>query len=405
MLSLVRVRRTEPPPRAAEGSPPRREPRRVLPWVLSVVLHAAVLAWWASLPEPPPKERVTEADLRPIELVELPEVVEVPEPEVQPEPAPTEPPEPEVQPEPGTEPLPPDARTPTPRRPDASRAGDPAGDPTTPTEPATDEPTGGVSLLGLRSGSRSASAGTSLRPSLPAPAAIGHGRVVREVAGASTAGEVRRDGSPRSLAEAGFRTRRNGTMVFRDHTGRFTATLRPDGRLKFRDMPVAVQRDPMTGAARGLAMPGLAEGLRAASGQELYHQEKRRLLEETFELRLALAVAFAKDKVDRRLKSLYRELLALWHDEGTSEAERREALFRRWDECEEGLAVALPGFDGAATSELDALRRSAGEQARETIERFVRRQLPVGSPQAYPDEELRRLNAGRHSRARFEPYR
>jgi hypothetical protein len=362
----------------------------------------AVLAWWASLPEPMRRVVKAQPELRPIELVILPPSIDV-------EPRPPEPvePPPEVEPAPAEQPAPSDASATSPRRPkvtpttpatptDPDAPADPVG-PAIPTEP------GGVALLGLRSGSHSSTATGSLRPTLPPPS-VAHGRVVREVGAQQPPPSAFDDGQPRSLEEAGFRRRRNGNLVFRDATGRFTATLGPDGRVKFRDMPAAIARDPMTGASVGIAMPGLAEGLRVASGQELYQQEKKRLLEATFELRLALAVAFARDKVDRRLKSLYRELLDDWNDDGASEAERREALFRRWDECEEGPAVALPGFADAQSSELDDLRRTAGEQARETIERFIRRQLPAGSPQAYSDDELRRLNAGRRSRARFAPY-
>lgn len=383
----------------------------MLPWLLSAAVHVAVLAWWASLPEPAPPKRPTVDDLRPIELVELPAVATVPAPEPEPaepsEPEPAEPTEPS-EPEP-TQPDPSVPRSPStapPRTTDEARAGDPTAppDPSLPDLSTPDEP-GGVALLGLRSGSRESRAAPSLRPDLPPPRSpLGRGRVASEVAAAGSSGDVMRDGKPRSLAEAGFKTRRDGSQVFRDTAGRFKATLKADGRLVFKDMPVAVGRDPLTGAPK-MGMPGLAEGLRAASGQELYQQEKRRLLEATFDLRLQLAVSFAQDKIDRRLKSLYRELLDQWQDQGRTQAERRRALFQRWDECEEGLPVSLPGFGTASTSELDDLRRTAGAQARETIERFIRRQLPAGSPQAYTADELRSLNASRRSQGRFEPYR
>jgi len=371
------------------------------------MLHLAVLAWWASLPEPEPPRRVAEeSELRPIELVELPAIELEPEP-AEPEPGlPSEPTEPpalsEAQPTPA-EPSEPPSTSRRPRGPSEPTSPEEPAEPVGPEVPTEPPGTGAVALLGLRDGSRAASPSNSLRPELPPPT-VGHGRVTRQVGSQRPAPSVFDDGKPRTLEEAGFRTRRNGKRVFRDETGRFTATLLADGRVKFRDMPVAVSRDPITGAAKGIAMPGLAEGLRAASGIELYQQEKKRLLDATFELRLQLAVSFAQDKIDRRLQSLYRELLDDWGDESTSEPERRAALFRRWDECEEGLPVAMPGFADAHSSELDDMRRSAGAQARETIERFIRRQLPAGSPQAYTSEELRTLNASRHSQARFAPY-
>jgi hypothetical protein len=391
-----------PRPAAKQSHDERRRRRvRALPWLLSTAVHVAVLAWWASLPEPPPRVVQADPDLRAIELVELPPVIEVePEPPRADEPPRTD--EPPSADEPPTAPV----DRAVPRRPTGPRLpSEPTGPevPSEPTGPEVPSEPGGVAIVGLRDGSRSSSTGPSLRPSLPPPR-VGRGHVVREVGAEGPPASTSHDGKPRSFAEAGFRTRRNGTQVFRDATGRFTATLGADGRIKFKDMPVTIARDPMTGAMKGIGMPGLAEGLRAASGQELYIQEKRRLLEETFELRLQLAIGHARDKVDRRLKSLYRELLEQWQDEGESAADRRAALFQRWDECEEGLPVALPGFSGAASSELDDLRRSAGEQARDTIERFIQRQLPAGSPQAYTDEELRHLNAKRRSRARFAPY-
>jgi hypothetical protein len=375
-----------------------------VPWLLSGVLHVAVLAWWASLPEPPRRVAEVEPDLRPIELVELVELVELPPaspPEPTPEPVPVQEPALDEPHEPS--PTAPTEASRRPKGPTAPHESAPSPGAVGPADPSESPSQGAVALLGLRDGSRAASQGGSLRPELPPPA-VGHGRMSGRVGAHRPSSSALADGSPRSLEEAGFEARRNGTRVFRDPTGRFTATLGADGRVKFRDMPVAVRRDPMTGAPQGLAMPGLAEGLRVASGQELYNEDKKRLLEQTFELRLRLAIAFAQDKIDRRLGALYRELLEAWKDTTHSEAERRALLFRRWDDCEEGLAISLPGFAEAHSSVLDDLRRSAGASARETIERFVRRQLPAGSPQAYTDDELRRLNASRRSRARFDPY-
>ena len=409
-----------PPPRRPAAHEPSSDPReqaaapadrrRVVPWLISGAVHLAVLAWWASLPEPPPPQRVAEDELglRPIELVELPAVELEPEP-LDPDP-PAEPIPSEAHPTPTDEPpAPAEPREPPsssrrPRGPTPPTGTEPTADPIDPTEPtAPPSSTGAVALLGLRDGSRAASTSGSLRPEL-APPVGDRSRVSQQVGSQRPPPTVFEDGKPSTFEEAGFRTRRNGKRVFRDETGRFTATLLADGRVKFRDMPIAVSRDPLTGAPKGMAMPGLAEGLRRASGTELYQQEKKRLLEQTFELRLQLAISFAQDKLDRRLQSLYRELLDDWSDSSKSEAERRAALFRRWDECEEGLPVTLPGFSDAHSSELDDMRRSAGAQARETIERFVRRQLPAGSPQAYTSEELRTLNASRHSRTRFAPY-
>ncbi|MEM9462796.1 MAG: hypothetical protein AAGF11_52130 [Myxococcota bacterium] len=385
---------------ARSPPPPRRsvdERRRWVPWLVSAGVHGLLLAWWASLPSPSREDEPAVPELRPVELVELPPSLRAVEPVVPPNEAAI--PEPETKPE--TEPEP----NPVERARPARRASSPQSqaDPTSPS-PSTDDDDpapapGGIALLGLRGRSQPPSSGRRLgpvlRPQLPPPAGggpIGGGPVVRKVGAEGPATSPQRDGPPRSLAEAGFRKRRSGKMVYRDAQSGFVATLLPDGRLKFRE------------TVTPSSMPGLAEALRSASGQELYIQQKKRLLEQTFELRLQMAVSFASDKIDRRLASLYRELLEQWSRTSKSEAERRVALFERWDECEEGLAVRLRGFEGVNSSELDQKRRAAGQQARQTIERFIRRQLPSGSPQAYTAEELRRLNARRHSRARFAPY-
>jgi hypothetical protein len=75
-------------------------------------------------------------------------------------------------------------------------------------------------------------------------------------------------------------------------------------------------------------------------------------------------------------------LEAVWHDGRSAEA-RRADLFRMWDEC-------------------NASRY--GVEARATILGFIRRRLPRGSPDAYPPNELGRLNDRRTSAEQFDPY-
>lgn len=373
-----------------------------MPWLVSAGIHGLLLAWWASLPLPSRRDEPVVPELRPVELVELPPSLRSVEPA-----EPAEPPDEAPTPEPEPEPEPELAPTEQPRPARRASSPEPRAEPISPSpdedeDEDEDEPApapGGVALLGLRGQSQSPSpghrSGPVLRPQLSPPVGggpVGGGPVVRKFGAEGSAASPQRDGPPRSLAEAGFRKRRSGKMVYRDAQSGFVATLLPDGRLKFRE------------TVTPSSMPGMAEALRAASGQELFIQQKKRLLEQTFELRLQMAVNFASDKIDRRLASLYRELLEQWSRTSKSEAERRVALFERWDECEEGLAVTLRGFEGVTSSELDQKRRAAGQAARETIERFIRRQLPPGSPQAYTPEELRRLNARRHSQARFAPY-
>jgi hypothetical protein len=116
------------------------------------------------------------------------------------------------------------------------------------------------------------------------------------------------------------------------------------------------------------------------------HDETERLRDATalFRYRLGHARSLA-----RSFAFLPRHLAAVWGDGAYSEAERREVLFRIWDECAE-----------ASDRELGA----AGRRARRVIERFVRRELPRGSPGGFDDAELARLNARRTDGPRFDPY-
>src|SRR5581483_10371572 len=92
----------------------------------------------------------------------------------------------------------------------------------------------------------------------------------------------------------------------------------------------------------------------------------------------------------RSFEFLPLHLAAVWSDDRFSAAERREVLFKIWDEAAE-----------PSDRELAA----AGRRARRVIERFVRRRLPRGSPDGFADDELARLNARRADGPRFDPYR
>lgn len=208
------------------------------------------------------------------------------------------------------------------------------------------------------------------------------------------------DALPRSLADAGFRRNKKGEWVHKVPGGQFTAKVEPDGRIGFKDHLVTANKQD------GFAprMAGLTEIIRKAQKRELWAHEKAKLARRTFDLRLGIAVAFAEKNIDLRIRTLYVDLLELWSASETPAIERRAKIFERWDECDETMRVKLPGFEDAVDTRIDALRKSAGQRAREKIDAFVRRQLPKGSADAYPDAELERLNRHRHSKARFAPY-
>jgi hypothetical protein len=88
-----------------------------------------------------------------------------------------------------------------------------------------------------------------------------------------------------------------------------------------------------------------------------------------------------------------RHLERLWSDDSRDHATKRRIIFQLWDECEE--------LDGE--SDVRELAK-AGERSRSHIIRFIRKNLPAGSPRAFTTDELDRLNASRESRQLFAPY-
>ncbi|MCA9712125.1 MAG: hypothetical protein KDK70_40185, partial [Myxococcales bacterium] len=144
----------------------------------------------------------------------------------------------------------------------------------------------------------------------------------------------------------------------------------------------------------GGRMGGLAD-LALRRGQRKQTRAKEAFLERTAPLRAALARQHARARQQAALGALGQELATMWRDSTRSEVERKRAVFELWDECEESIAGG---------SEADAERGAAAEEARRRIERFVRRVAPPGSAMAYSADDLARLNAGRRSRQRFEPY-
>jgi hypothetical protein len=98
-----------------------------------------------------------------------------------------------------------------------------------------------------------------------------------------------------------------------------------------------------------------------------------------------LTQRFIRQSLDR----LPRHLAAVWRDRRWSAAERRRILFALWDEAAEPDDRELA---------------AAGHNARRAIERFVRRELPPGSADAFTVEELALLNARRGGGEQFRPY-
>lgn len=381
----------------------------------TIAVHVLVLVWLSTRPrEPPPPPELVLHDIELIDPVELPAAPRSDAPAPTPDP-PDEPDAPDAPPD--EEPVVHDDSSgrATPTRPRSAGGSDgadaggskPSAEPVLPGPPGDAAPQpGALAITGLRPHSKSGGIAVT-RPTLEPPA---HARNLHAAAGDAAFSPEPSDSKPSSLAAAGFKPKgRSGKRVYKHKS--FRAILHPDGRMTFSDVPslrspkVAPPQSGMKGPPpRGIAMPGLAEGLRAASGQELYVKEKRALMEWTYELRVQMALEYAEGNIQKRLKSLYRELVSRWHAPGRTAEERREEIFDRWDDCDEAFGLKLPEFVKDAPASIDETRREAGRTARDTIERFVRTHLPEGSADAFTADELRRFNARRRSRERFDPY-
>jgi hypothetical protein len=351
--------------------------RRHAPWIASLSIHVGILLALLWLPEPAAMHDPF-AELTAIELVELP-----------------------------ADPTPTERATSTASVP-APSASDGASSPrairrvrgraevedtTQPDPPAADapaDPSKAVALHGLRGSERA----------VPRPSSVVlDERSAGDRYGPETAADARSDTAYRTAHEAGFRRNRKGELVFRDSAAPWSATLLPDGRVRFED-----HLRPRLDEEGGIAMPGLKELVPAAKGFDFWQARKRRLLKETRELRLAMAVEHAEKNIDRQLSQLYRDLLEIWQDDSESAASRRKRIFERWDECTEALSIELGEFTDDQRSKIDALREDAGTKARAKISEFVRKHLPEGGEDAYGAAELRTLNERRVSRERFDPY-
>lgn len=214
-------------------------------------------------------------------------------------------------------------------------------------------------------------------------------------------GEVQGPAAP-AKSDLAF-TRHNGKLIYKDPGGRFVATLRSDGRVDFKN-----KNGKITWTDNAIGDPDAL--LRMAAGEDPYARAKAELLKATFDLRLGMAVAFQKKQIDKRLARLDGDLTKIWTDERRDLAARKELIFQRWDECEEpsdaseSVTVDLPGFGEVQDSELDQARDDAGRDARERIEKFVRKQAPKGSAEAFTAAELADMNGRRVSKSKFEPY-
>ncbi len=362
--------------------------------VASLATHTAVLVTLAILP---PAELRTSSGLvyAPIDLIELTTVTAPPVAQ----PNSTQPP--------SSEPPPPATTEPTPAPRASARETKARADPTPPATAPSPAPPGPtpppaesisdpstpprLEIDGLRGRTASVAGKTSPRLSDET-----RRRMIGPSGPAAPSATDGSGGTGGSGKDDTFVRNKKGELVYTPPGGQFFAKLLPDGRVHFSDR--------MFSTGGGVHAPDLYSLVSKAQKKELWAREKSQFLKRTFEFRLAIAVAFAETQIDRRIKQLYRDLVEIWSEDARPAVARRKTIFKRWDECEETLKIALPGFEGAEDSRIDKLRHSAGEKARAQIVAFVRRHAPRDSADAYSTAELEALNRGRRSKQKFAPY-
>jgi len=122
------------------------------------------------------------------------------------------------------------------------------------------------------------------------------------------------------------------------------------------------------------------------AGDDPYSAEKLAYLDRTREQRVIVGKRYRKEQLARSAQLMQVNLERLWRVSGDVAA-RKQAVFELWDDC-------------AETGEQELVE--GGEQARALLARWVQTKLTGAA--AYTDDELRRLNANKRSKARFDPY-
>ncbi|HWN68076.1 MAG TPA: hypothetical protein VNM90_10590, partial [Haliangium sp.] len=181
----------------------------------------------------------------------------------------------------------------------------------------------------------------------------------------------------------------------------FTARIARDGQVTIDDKPSfelapslpRVREDPLHPGNLLLMMDiarfDVTDWLMRSSGMDPYSARKARFLDQTRDARAAMRAEAQREDLRNAIAALPDLLGAIWRDPGLTATERRELVFRLWDECTETGSEELV---------------SASRTARATILGFIRRTLPEGSPDAYTAAELESLNATRKSTQQFAPY-
>lgn len=160
----------------------------------------------------------------------------------------------------------------------------------------------------------------------------------------------------------------------------FSARIARDGRVSFDDKSI---RD-FKGLSGGF---DITDMMMRGKGNDPYRAEKDAFLKTTDAMREKMRRVSAKEHMEASLLALPRTINETWHTPGLSAERRRALLHELWIDA--ASSVGEMGDDA--------------KTACETIEQYIRRWLPQGSPNAYSEEELETLNRGK--KWKFQPYR
>ena len=185
-------------------------------------------------------------------------------------------------------------------------------------------------------------------------------------------------------------TRRDPPELRRTRDGGYTwsgptlsARIRPDGTVAFTDRgSFTYDRDSTFGQQGATFSFDIGDAAERRAGNDPYAAERQWFLDQTEEVRDQLADEHHAQVSRDGLRNIRGDLEGIWSSQASA-AQRRRRLFQLWD-----------GFS----------EDEVGARARRAVVSFVRERLPQASPIAYSDDELRSLNRGRESAARFAPY-
>lgn len=228
-------------------------------------------------------------------------------------------------------------------------------------------------------------------------------------------------GREETATSLGLVRRDDGSYLYVDPGKRFRMVIKPDGRVQFADRwkrpdDADSQHGECCGAPPegalvainpffGIAVPGTLEWAMKARELDPRVAAKASVLRDTERFRTKLTVAWYRQNIAYRLRSLRGELDQTWEDDAIPVARRKAILFERWDECEDRLGTSRAGIPADAIPQLDEERRRAADEARRIIIGFILDRVPAGHEHAFSATELARLNARRRSVIPFTPYR